>query len=158
LSVENLIFQEAVAVFLRADNGSFLMQLRDDKLSIVFPDHWGLFGGTIESGESVCEAASRELEEEIELHVLPKEIVKFRRYSRSNYRVHACFYHLKTPISKLNLQEGSDLGLFSINEILTGRLLSQKFNAYFPVADPLIGFFRDFSNIDKQAAFLRLTS
>ena len=158
MSVENLILQEAVSVFLKANNGSFLMQLRDDKPSIVFPDHWGLFGGTIESGESVCEAASRELEEEIELHVLPKEIVKFRHYSRSNYRVHACFYHLKTPISKLNLQEGADLGLFSINEILTGRLFSQKFNAYFPVAHPLIGYFRDLSNIDKQAVLLRLTS
>ena len=151
MSVENLIFQEAVAVFLRADNGSFLMQLRDDKLSIVFPDHWGLFGGTIESGESVCEAASRELEEEIALRIIPKEIVKFRQYLQSNYRVHTCFYHLKTPISKLNLQEGVDFGLFSINEILTGRLFSQKLNACFPVADPLIGYFRDVSNIVKRA-------
>ena len=134
------------------------MQLRDDKPSIVFPDHWGLFGGTIESGESVCEAASRELEEEIAFRILPKEIVNFRQYLQSNYRVHTCFCHLKTPISKLNLQEGADLGLFSINEILTGRLFSQKFNAYFPVAHPLIGYFRYLSNIDKQAVLLRLTS
>ena len=67
MSVENLILREVVSVFLKADNGSFLMQLRDDIPSIVFPEHWGLFGGTIESGESVCEAASRELEEEIAL-------------------------------------------------------------------------------------------
>ena len=149
LSVENLILQEVVSVILMADNSSFLLQLRDDKPSIVFPDHWGLFGGTIESGESVCEAASRELEEEIELHVTPKEIIEFRQYSLSNYRVHTCFCHLKTPFTKLNIHEGADLGLFSINEILTGRLLSQKFNACFPVAKPLLGYFRDYLNFDK---------
>ena len=42
------------------------MQLRDEKPSIVYPGNWGLFGGSIENGESVCEAASRELKEEIE--------------------------------------------------------------------------------------------
>ena len=154
MSVENLILREVVSVFLKADNGSFLMQLRDDIPSIVFPEHWGLFGGTIESGESVCEAASRELEEEIALRIIPKEIVKFRQYLQSNYRVHTCFHYLKTPISILNLQEGVDFGLFSINEILTGRLLSQKLNASFPVADPLIGYFRDVSNIVKRANLL----
>mgnify|MGYP001480618871 CR=1 FL=1 len=74
----DLKLKEVVAVFLKAPNGSFLMQLRDEKLSINFPEHWGLFGGTIERGEAVCEAASRELEEEIELQVLPKEILDYR--------------------------------------------------------------------------------
>jgi len=54
-------FREVVAVFLRANNSSYLLQLRDDKPSVEFPGHWGLFGGTIENGESPCEAASREL-------------------------------------------------------------------------------------------------
>jgi len=125
------------------------MQLRDDKPSIVFPNHWGLFGGTIENGESICEAASRELEEEIELCILPKEIVPFRPYLQSNYIVHTCFFNLKTPFSKLNLHEGSDSGLFSISDILSGRLYSQRFNAYYPVADPLIGYFKDVSHISK---------
>ena len=65
MSVENLKLQEVVSVFIRSNNGSYLLQLRDKKPSIAFPGHWGLFGGAIENGESVCEAASRELEEEI---------------------------------------------------------------------------------------------
>ena len=136
-------FREVVAVFLRANNGSYLLQLRDDNPSIEFPGHWGLFGGTIENGESPCEAASRELEEEIEIRIVPEEIYEYRQYLLSNYRVHACICDMEIPLSKLTLQEGTDLGLFSINEILTGRLFSLKFHAFFPVADPLVGYFKD---------------
>ena len=53
--------KRVVSVFLRSNEDLYLMQLRDDNPSIVFPGHWGLFGGTIEIGESTCEAASREL-------------------------------------------------------------------------------------------------
>ena len=135
-------FREVVAVFLRANNSSYLLQLRDDKPSIEFPGHWGLFGGTIENGESPCEAASRELEEEIEIRIVPEEIYEYRQYLRSNYRVHACICDMEIPLSKLTLQEGVDLGLFSKKEILTGRLFSLKFNVFFPVADPLMGYFK----------------
>ena len=62
--------KEVVSVFLRSEENLYLMQLRDDEPSIVFPGQWGLFGGTIESGESVCEAASSELEEEVEANML----------------------------------------------------------------------------------------
>ena len=65
--------KEVVSIFIRADNGNFLMQLRDNKSSIVYPGHWGLFGGDIESGESICEAASRELEEEVDIYAVPDE-------------------------------------------------------------------------------------
>lgn len=139
------IFREVVSVFLKADDGSYLMQLRDNKPSIVFPGHWGLFGGSIESGESVCEAASRELAEEIEIHADPGKISEFRRYRQTNIRVHTCLFDLRIPLSKLNLQEGADFGLFPITEILSGRLFSQKFDAYFEVASPLMGYFEDVS-------------
>ena len=141
--------KEVVSVFLRSEEDLYLMQLRDDEPSIVFPGHWGLFGGTIESEESICEAASRELKEEIEIHTVPEEIIEFRQYKQSNYIVNTCFYNLKTPLSKINQQEGTDLGLFSINEILKGRLFSQKFHDYFDVADPLMGYFRDVSELNK---------
>ncbi len=149
MSIENSQIREVVSVFLRAKNGSFLMQLRDDKPYIVFPSNWGLFGGSIEKGESACEAASRELEEEIELCVAPQKIYEFRHYSQSNYNVHTYYCHLKNSLSKLNLREGADFGLFPIKEILTGRLFSQKFQAYFDVAEPLIRYFIDMSKVTK---------
>ena len=143
------IFREVVSVFLKADDGSYLMQLRDNKPSIVFPGNWGLFGGSIESGESVCEAASRELVEEIGIQIIPEEIFEFRQYILHGYLVHTCLHNLKIPLSKLNQKEGSDLGYFSINDILKGELFSQKFQSYFFVADPLKGYFEDFSKLKK---------
>ena len=147
MSFENSKIQEVVSVFLRAKDGSFLMQLRDNIPSIVFPGNWGLFGGAIENGESARAAVCRELEEEIELNVVPKEIYEFRHYLQSNYSVHTYCCHLRYSPSKLNLQEGADFGLFPINEILTGRLFSQKFQAYFDVAEPLRGYFLDISKV-----------
>ena len=143
MSVENLKLQEVVSVFIRSNNGSYLLQLRDKKPSIAFPGHWGLFGGAIENGESVCEAASRELEEEIKIVAASEDIHEGRQYIQSNYKVHTCFYDLKIPLSKGSLQEGMDLGFFPINKILKGKLFSQKFNAYFPIADPVIGYFNE---------------
>ena len=141
--------KEVVSVFLRSEENLYLMQLRDDEPSIVFPGHWGLFGGTIEIGESTCQAASRELKEEIGIHIIPEEIFEFRQYIQNGYLVHTCLHNLKIPLSKLNQKEGSDLGYFSINDILKGELFSQKFQSYFFVADPLKGYFEDFSKSKK---------
>ena len=135
--------KEVVSVFLRSEENLYLMQLRDNDPSIVFPRHWGLFGGAIEIGESSCQAASRELEEEIGIHIVPEEIIEFRQYTQRDYLVHTCFHNLKIPHSKLNQKEGSDLGYFSIKDILKGELFSQKFQSYFFVVKPLIGYYRD---------------
>ena len=53
----------ALAMFQR--DGRWLLQLCDDTDSIIYPSHWGLFGGHVEPGESPADAVQRELEEEI---------------------------------------------------------------------------------------------
>ena len=42
-----------------------LLQLRDDREGIFFPNHWGFFGGGCEDGEDFSESLIRELEEEL---------------------------------------------------------------------------------------------
>jgi 8-oxo-dGTP pyrophosphatase MutT (NUDIX family) len=54
------------AALLVTPDGRYLMQLRDPKPTIVLPGHWGLFGGTIEAGETGEDAVRRELREELE--------------------------------------------------------------------------------------------
>lgn len=46
-------------------NNKLLIYLRDDKPSIPFPNHWDLFGGIIEPGETPEQALVREIKEEI---------------------------------------------------------------------------------------------
>ena len=57
--------KKVVIVFLHNHFNSYLLQLRDFKSSIIFPGHWGAFGGAIEEGESPRDALDRELKEEI---------------------------------------------------------------------------------------------
>jgi NUDIX domain len=63
----DLRFDNATAAILTTEDGQYLLQLRDDVPHIWYPDHWGLFGGSVEPGESEIEALSRELKEELEL-------------------------------------------------------------------------------------------
>ena len=54
------------AAIMATPDGRYLMQLRDAKPTIIIPDHWALFGGTVDSGESAETALRRELIEELE--------------------------------------------------------------------------------------------
>lgn len=54
-----------VAALMVTPDGRYLMQLRDHRPARV-PDHWCLFGGRVESGETPRAALLRELVEELE--------------------------------------------------------------------------------------------
>ena len=54
-----------VALAMLQRNGLWLLQLRDDIDSIIYPGHWGLFGGHLDPGETPVQALMRELQEEI---------------------------------------------------------------------------------------------
>lgn len=54
------------AALLVTPDGRYLMQLRDDKPTILLPAHWALFGGTVDAGETAAAAMRRELIEELE--------------------------------------------------------------------------------------------
>lgn len=63
------------AAALLVCGGRYLMQLRDDKPTILLPDHWALFGGAVEDGEDAAAALRRELAEELELR--PRSVIPF---------------------------------------------------------------------------------
>jgi 8-oxo-dGTP diphosphatase len=59
-------------------DGKLLIYLRDDKPTIPFPNHWDLFGGHVEVGETPEQALCRELQEEIGVALDAWRL--FRRY------------------------------------------------------------------------------
>ena len=130
-----------VVVILPHFRGKLLMQLRDEKRSIDYPGHWGLFGGSIESSDlSPLEAVRRELREEV--GCCPKDIVEMGVYhyghdvQLDNHKcmvqyTYACEF--STPVSELELAEGMDFGFFTLCEIHTGLLYSKRRMCSYPV-------------------------
>ncbi len=69
-----------VAGVLVIQNGSYVLQHRDDRPDIAEPGTYSLWGGTMEHEESASEGAARELKEETGVIVKPvefKELLNF---------------------------------------------------------------------------------
>ncbi len=120
---DNLPIEVAIAI-LPAD-GKFLMQLRDNIPTILYPGLWGLFGGHIEAGETPEIAVEREIMEEIGYQLI--EAQKFGCYSDARVIRHVFYAPLTVGIDKLVLGEGWDFGLLTPAQIAAGA-------AYSPIA------------------------
>lgn len=86
-----------VAVIMIDASGRVLMQHRDNKAEIDYPDSWTVPGGSIDDGESLEEAATREFLEETgyrlanlrflvsDSHLLPNGSIARRHFFWSTY-------------------------------------------------------------------------
>jgi len=126
---------KAVVVILPYIQSKVLMQLRDAKEGIVFPGCWGFFGGAINEGETPEDTAKRELLEELEY--VPSVIHKLnteRILDSGDLVSHSFYCPLTEPPQRIRLKEGMDLGLFSLEEVVSKKLYSKRFGRPFPVA------------------------
>ena len=117
-------FRDAAAAIFFLDDGRYLMQHRDDKPGIFYPDHWGLFGGAIEPGEDPETALRRELKEE-----LGREPRSLSYFTRMNFGFDVLgvpptirvFYEARLPaadVPDLTLGEGQSMQPLTLTEIL----------------------------------------
>ncbi|NJM58697.1 MAG: NUDIX domain-containing protein [Synechococcales cyanobacterium RU_4_20] len=121
----------AIAILYQGSGLSrrFLMQLRDDIPTIVYPGHWAFCGGHLDPGENADTAVVRELQEEI--GYVPPQLSLFRRAigpTQDGRQILRNFYAgaLTVPVAALELNEGQELGLASVADIEQGYLFSQK--------------------------------
>ena len=137
-------YKKVVIVFLHNDFNSYLLQLRDFKSSIIFPGHWGVFGGAIEEGESPIVALGRELTEEIGYS--PEAFNFFREVNKDQQKlnIHMFYSSMRVSPTELNLMEGTDMGMFTIEEILSKNLYSHKLEKAFPIVPLLLDLFDKF--------------
>ena len=115
---------DAAAAVIVIDDGRYLLQLRDNKEGIFFPDHWGLFGGGVEEGEQPVDALRRELKEELGL-----EVVEPRPFTRFEFdlapiglkKIYREFFEVHLPaaiVPSLQLGEGAAFKIFTRNQVL----------------------------------------
>jgi 8-oxo-dGTP pyrophosphatase MutT (NUDIX family) len=130
-SAPNLHISNAAAAILLAEDGRYILQLRDDLPHIWYPDHWGLFGGSVDPGESEVAALRRELQEELELEIAVTRARLFtrlefdlrplglERYFRSYYEITVS----PAELGRLVLHEGAAMRSVPGEEILATKLV-----------------------------------
>lgn len=109
----------AAAALLATEDGRYLMQLRDDKPGLRLANHWALFGGAVEAGETGEATLRRELREE--LSFAPRAVAWFAQSAHVLPRGQARILKLDffvvpvTPaeIGRMVQREGADKRLFA---------------------------------------------
>ena len=124
-----------VALAMLQQQGSWLLQLRDDISGIVAPGCWGLFGGQLEPGESPEQGLRRELIEEIGW--CPLTLNPWFQHQTPQRLLHAFHGDLDVPLSELTLLEGQDLTLARPEEIHQGAVWSPRLRECRPLAPSL---------------------
>ncbi len=116
----NVPVEVALAILTYEDK--FLMQLRDNIPTILYPGVWGLFGGHMEAGETPEIAVEREVLEEIGYQITNPQ--KFGCYNDDRAIRHIFYAPLTVEVDKLVLTEGWDLGLITVAQIKAGSAYS----------------------------------
>jgi 8-oxo-dGTP diphosphatase len=124
-----------VALAMVEKEGKWLLQLRDDLDWIVAPGCWGLFGGHIEPGETPEEALRRELQEEIAWQA-GRLRFWFAHGDRQKV-LHFFLTCLPDPVESLCLNEGQDVLLADVADLVKGFVWSPAVRQYRPLAPSL---------------------
>jgi len=125
-----MIKKNVVGIILK--NKKILLQLRDNKKNIIFPNKWGFFGGEVNLNEDHFLAIKRELYEE--LNIKNFQSLKFiNRHFEAKYN--AIFYIYKISlVENFTLKEGADCDFFLEYQILKGKK-SKKNNIFYKAAE-----------------------
>jgi 8-oxo-dGTP pyrophosphatase MutT (NUDIX family) len=116
---------DAVAALLVHQDGRYIMQLRDSKEGIFYPDHWGCFGGAVEPAEDPGEALKRELREELEF--APAGLRRFTQFDfdfapLGHPKVYRLYFEVEVDqpaFQRFVLHEGAEVRAFEGQQLLS---------------------------------------
>jgi 8-oxo-dGTP pyrophosphatase MutT (NUDIX family) len=123
-----------VAIAILFQNDRFLLQLRDNIPTILYPGYWAFFGGHIEPDETDEEGIWRELQEEI--GYAPPWLKLFTQWEDDQIKRYVYFGPLDVPVEQLELNEGWDLGLWTVEDIYRGDRYSERAQEVRPLGKP----------------------
>ena len=129
---------DAVAAIILVEDG-YLLQLRDPKPHIFYPDHWGLFGGGMETGESELDALVRELEEELGLTITQDDASQFTcltfdfGFAGGPREMVRAFYEVRIDsetLSRLTVREGREMRVIPAAQILDSGIPVAPYDSF----------------------------
>ena len=116
---------DSVAGLIVLKDGRYLCQLRSQKPGIYYPEHWGLFGGAVDAGESAESGLRRELQEELALEISDAEYFKEFTFdfgycgSGKLWRRYYLVPLKNDDLNMLRLGEGREMRAFTAGELLS---------------------------------------
>lgn len=120
---------DSVAALIFRPDGRYLLQHREDRSDISYPNWWSLFGGARDPDERAEDAMRRELREELELTVskcTPFLGCTFEIWfqERLTRKIFFSVEASSSEIQNIVLHEGQGLAWFTVDEILArGRTI-----------------------------------
>lgn len=94
-----------------------VLQLRDNKPDIVYPNFWAEIGGQIEKDESPIEALNREIKEEISCRVYNISFLSKFYVAEHDCELYMFKGKINDRINNITLYEGQRLGLFELKDL-----------------------------------------
>ena len=123
-----------VVTLIIKHKSSVILQLRDNKRNIPYPNRWGYFSGSLKKGEDPQHAAIREFNEELGNFSIRKIRYNFC-YFQSKTRVMFYVFTVIPNIKNLVLREGSDYEFFYYNDFVKYKKKSKKLKCIFKIAE-----------------------
>lgn len=115
--------KRAAMVLLITQDGRLLLHHRDDKPGVLHPGCWAGFGGAVEPGESVEDAARREVLEETGLAIRnPIFLCDIDDKEGRGDLVSLFFVQDAFDPKNVTLCEGQGVGLFGMDDLDTLRM------------------------------------
>lgn len=108
--------KKVAAIALINESNEILLQLRDNKPNITYPNHWVVFGGHVKE-ESVIEGLRREIKEEIN-YDLKKPIFLGIFDDKVGNDVYMYKEKIEKKLDELTLGEGQRFSYFNYNKAI----------------------------------------
>jgi 8-oxo-dGTP diphosphatase len=108
-------------IILLNDQNAVLLQLRDNKPTIPYPNMWAIPGGHIDQGETPLECILREVKEELGIEL--DEAALFVAAERSYGREHTYWARARFCLEDVKLSEGQGVQWFTYDEIKNIQLI-----------------------------------
>ena len=126
------------------NNGKFLLQKRDDKKGIYYPNTWGLFGGQLELNEKPEIGLKRELIEEINWMKPELIILSTFHDKRHNSIIHLFSAKIEYREYKgLILTEGEKMKFFDKKEIMNQALIPEIYDGLYNLLERIDFYFKN---------------